>query len=94
MENNLQIDVKIYNPPKNIIFLDVDVLQYAINCDKYENPKSNRTLVVTCLDQVPARIPVTTEGELIEVEWKNIATRIDPMMNTIGTWSDEGFKDK
>jgi len=74
--------------------LDLDMLQYAINCDKYENPKSNRTLVVTCLDQVPARIPVTTEGELIEVEWKNIATRIDPMMNTIGTWSDEGFKDK
>jgi len=72
--------------------LDLDLLQYAINCDKYENPKSKRTLVVTCLDQVPARIPLTRNGELIETEWKNIATYCDPLLKTMGTWSDEGFK--
>jgi len=72
--------------------LDLDMLHYAISCDKYENPDSKRTLVVTCLDQVPARIPVTMEGKLIEVEWKDIATRIDPIMNALGTWSDEGYK--
>lgn len=72
--------------------LDLDMLKYAIKCDKYENPKSKRTLVVTCLDQVPVRIPMTRNGELIETEWKNIATYCDPLLETMGTWSDEGFK--
>jgi len=72
--------------------LDLDMLQYAINCDKYENPNSKRVLVVTCLDQVPARIPVTSNGELLEVEWKQIATRIDPILDTWGSFSAEGYK--
>lgn len=72
--------------------LDIDMLQYAIQCDRYENPKTKRILVVTCLDQVPARLPVTMNGELLEVEWKNIATRIDPMLEAWGTYSDEGYK--
>lgn len=72
--------------------LDLDMLQYAINCDKYENLDSKRTLVVTCLDQVPTKIPVTTNGNLIKTKWNNIATYCDPIMQTMGTWSDEGYK--
>jgi len=71
--------------------LDVDMLKYAIQCDKYENPKSKRVLVVTCLDQVPARIPVTVDEVPIEIEWKEIVKYIDPIMDTMGCWSDEGY---
>ena len=72
--------------------LDIDLLQYAISCDHYENPKSKRILVVTCLDQVPEKIPVTIGGELIEIYWKEITNYIDPMMESWGTYSDEGYK--
>ena len=72
--------------------LDVDMLKYAIQCDKYENPKSKRILVVTCLDQVPARLPVTINDVFMEVEWKEISTRIDPMMESWGSYSEEGYK--
>jgi len=72
--------------------LDVDLLNYAISCDHYENPKSQRILVVTCLDQVPARLPVTLGGELVEIEWKEIVNYVDPRMQSWGTYSDEGYK--
>jgi len=71
--------------------LDIDMLQYAINCDKHENPKSKRILVVTCLDQVPARIPVTAAGNKLEIEWKKIASYIDPALDTMGCWSEKGY---
>lgn len=75
--------------------LDIDMLKYAIECDKYHNPKSKRILVVTCLDQVPARIPVTLDDDNttpVELEWKQIVTYIDPMMDALGVWSEEGYK--
>ena len=72
--------------------LDIDMLQYAINCDIYENPKSQRILVVTCLDQVPPKFPVTRENNVFDVGWKEIVEYITPDMESWGTWSDEGYK--
>lgn len=92
IENPIETNVKAeFQGEFRKSVLDLDMLQYAINCDKYEHHGGSKTLVVTCLDQVPARLPVTTGGKLIEVDWENIATRIDPMIETIGTWSDEGY---
>jgi adenylosuccinate synthase len=72
--------------------LDIDMLQYAINCDIHENPKSQRILVVTCLDQVPPTFPVTRETNVFEIGWKEIVQYITPDMESWGTWSDEGYK--
>jgi adenylosuccinate synthase len=82
--------------------LDLDMLKYAIGCDNYENPKTQRFMVVTCLDQVPARIPVTTKGKLIEIEWNEIPlycgiTHRDSgpdfcMYHKYGSWSEQGVK--
>ena len=71
--------------------LDLDLLKYAVHCDAYENPDSERTLVITCLDQVPARLPVTTGGKLVEMTWKEIPEYVG-FTNSIGTWSEEGYK--
>ena len=70
--------------------LDLDLLKYAISCDKYENPDSERTMVVTCLDQVPAKIPVTYGGKLKEMEWDMIPRQIG-IINRMGSWSEEGY---
>lgn len=69
--------------------LDLDMLKYAIECDKYENPLGRRYMVVTCLDQVPARIPVTVGGKQIEVEWKEIGLHCG-IKSSMGSWSEEG----
>jgi len=71
--------------------LDLDLLKYAVGCDAYENPESKRTLVITCLDQVPARIPVTTGGKLVEMTWKEIPEYVG-FREVMGTWSEEGYK--
>jgi len=72
--------------------LDADLLKYALQCDRYENPKSQRFLVMTCLDQVPENIPVTVNGVFMELPWKEIVDKIDPMIEGMGTWSDKGYK--
>lgn len=69
--------------------LDLSMLRYAIGCDIYENPKTQRHMVITCLDQVPARIPVTTAGKLIEVEWKDIPLHCG-IAHMHGSWSEQG----
>jgi len=72
--------------------LDLDILKYAVGCDTYENPKSSRNMVVTCLDQVPARIPVTKEGKLVEVDWTDIP-RYCGIRFKYGSWSENGYND-
>ena len=71
--------------------LDLDMLKYAISCDKYENPDAKRILVVTCLDQVPARIPVTTGGKQLEIDWKEISTHCG-VKDSWSSRSEEGYK--
>jgi len=72
--------------------LDLDMLKYAVGCDTYENPRSSRNMVVTCLDQVPARIPVTKEGKLVKVNWFDIA-RYCGIRFKYGSWSENGYDD-
>lgn len=57
--------------------LDLDMLKYAISCDKYHNPESRRIMVITCLDQVPQRFPVTINGNLAVVDFKEITEYCD-----------------
>jgi len=54
--------------------LDMDLLKYAISCDRYHNPDSftKKKLVITCLDQVPDNIPVTVNGNLGALNFKGI----------------------
>jgi adenylosuccinate synthase len=55
--------------------LDIDLLKYAVNCDRYHNPDSlsKKKMVITCLDQVdPEAIPVTINGELGRVKFNAI----------------------
>jgi adenylosuccinate synthase len=72
--------------------LDLDLLKYAVSCDSYENPKTSRNMVVTCLDQVPARIPVTMSGKLIEVDWTDIPRHCGIRFK-YGSWSENGYDD-
>jgi len=72
--------------------LDLNMLRYAVDCDTYENPEAERYMVVTCLDQVPARIPVTIFGELKEIEW-DIIPRMIGIKNRMGCWSEQGYDD-
>jgi adenylosuccinate synthase len=54
--------------------LDLDLLKYAVECDKYHNPNTRKNIVITCLDQVPNAIPVTINGELHEVIFQKIGS--------------------
>ena len=43
--------------------LDLDLLKYAVNCDKCHNSlASDNHLVITCMDHVGDKIPATKEG--------------------------------
>lgn len=73
--------------------LDLNMLRYAISCDKYYNngETSRNNMVVTCLDQVPEDIPVTLGGELTTMKYKQIASYCG-ITNEFGCWSDEGIQ--
>jgi len=73
--------------------LDLDMVKYAVECDRYENPNTRRDIVVTCLDQVPEDIPVTIGGDSGTVKFNEIGTYCG-IDSKHGTWSDEGFKDE
>lgn len=47
--------------------LDVNQLQYSISCDAYHNPKSNKILVISCLDHVGESIPATISGKIVSL---------------------------
>ncbi|MFA5366362.1 MAG: adenylosuccinate synthetase [Dehalococcoidia bacterium] len=74
--------------------LDLDLLKYAFECDKYHNPISLRGIVITCLDQISDinAIPVTINGELTTI-------KIDEIGRYLGIpfkfpcFSEEGFQE-
>ena len=70
--------------------LDLDMLKYAISCDGYENPDTEKIMVVTCLDQVPEKIPVTMNSKLTEVDWKEIPSYCGISYKQ-GSYSDKGI---
>lgn len=46
--------------------LDLDLLKYAISCDRYYNRNSDKHLVITCLDQVDNKLIATHNKNLKE----------------------------
>lgn len=70
--------------------LDLNLLLYALFCDKYYNPNSNRNLVITCLDQIPEKIPITIDSNLHLLTPKEIGQRLN-IGNIITCNSEEGF---
>ena len=54
--------------------LDMDLLDYALSCDAYHRLADTRkTLVITCMDQVGEKVPVTDfEGNLVSLTPKEI----------------------
>jgi len=70
--------------------LDLDLLKYAVECDKYHNPDSRKVLVITCLDQISTeKIPVTQNGELCMIPEDEIGINIG-VYNSLYSRSDRG----
>jgi adenylosuccinate synthase len=44
--------------------LDLEALRYAISCDKTFNQCGSSSLAMTCIDQVPERIPIVIGGKI------------------------------
>lgn len=71
--------------------LDLDLLKYAISCNEYHGQKRDYEIVMTCLDQVPTKIPVTINGELIKLDTNQIAEHFG-LFHLIECHSDKGFE--
>ncbi len=73
--------------------LDLNMLEYAIKCDRYHNPDtfSKKKLVITCLDQVSEKIPVTINGLKTVVNYEHI-TKFCNINHVFPVYSDTGFK--
>jgi adenylosuccinate synthase len=73
--------------------LDLDLLKYAFECDKYHNPRSRRGIVITCLDQVADinRINMTMKGELVRKKFNEIGTYLGIPFK-FPCFSEEGFQ--
>lgn len=73
--------------------LDLDILKYAVSCDKYYNPDnfSTKKMVITCLDQVPENIPVTINCKLETVKFEGIGDYCG-IKHIFPVYSDTGFK--
>ena len=74
--------------------LDLDLLKYAIDCDKYHNLYSHKNLVISCLDQVPDEIPVTQDSKLETFKYNFIAHRLgfSNPDSIFPCYSDTGYK--
>lgn len=72
--------------------LDLDLLEYALDCDIHENPHSLRSLVVTCLDQVPACFPVTKNGKLTNFYFREVSDYLD-ISYVYACASDKGYNE-
>jgi adenylosuccinate synthase len=71
--------------------LDMDLLKYALNCDKYYNRSLGKFLVITCMDQVGERVPVTDfEGKLLSLTPKEIGNWLS-IHNVYTSNSDQGI---
>ena len=82
-ENPNETNVECFQGEFRKSVLDLDLLKYAVECDRFHNPDSfsKKKIVITCLDQVPEDIPVTIGGDLGTVKF-----------NGIGTYCDIGYK--
>jgi adenylosuccinate synthase len=73
-ENPLETNVMGTQGEFRKAVLDLDMIKYAVECDKYHNPVTRRGMVITCLDQLerPDAIPVTIEGKPTTVRFNQI----------------------
>lgn len=69
---------------------DVNLIKYALNCDYYNN-HSVKNLVITCLDQVPEKFPVTFNDELREFNCNEFAVSLGFESNFLTSYSDKGI---
>jgi adenylosuccinate synthase len=74
--------------------LDLDLLKYTMDCDKYHNSYSHKNLVISCLDQVPDEIPVTQNSKLETLKYNFIAHRLgfSNPDSIFPCYSDTGYK--
>ena len=71
--------------------LDLDLLNYAISCERYHNLHSNKNLVITCLDQVPEKFPVTYKGKVIEIIPEEFKDYLNLEFTLHKSYSEEGI---
>jgi len=58
-------------------FLDIDKLNYALECDNIYSNRVKKNLIVTCLDHFPTdKIKVFEEGKEIEIHYTELAKKL------------------
>ncbi len=76
--------------------LDLDILGYAIDCDRYHNPNDliygRKRMIITCLDHVPEDIPVTIGGIMRFMTFDKIARRFGISLS-YPSYNEEGIKE-
>jgi adenylosuccinate synthase len=90
-ENPKETNVEGFQGEFRKTVLDLDLLKYAFECDKYHNPVSRKGIVITCLDQVPENIPVTIGGNLCTVKFNEIG-KYCGISFKYPCYSDTGYK--
>lgn len=82
--------------------LDIDLLNYALQCDKDFHKNSNidnfqydtkKNLVITCVDQTGDRIQVTKQGKLMTIPVYELPSHLNVRFNKILYCSGENIKD-
>lgn len=58
--------------------MDIDQLNYALACDNQFSNGINKTLIVTCLDQLQHdRLPIFFDGKVIDIHYQDISKYLD-----------------
>lgn len=70
--------------------LDLNQLQYAISCDEVDNLKSNKNLVITCLDHVDGIIPITIDSKIHTLKPDELGSMLD-INHVLCSYSDKGI---
>jgi adenylosuccinate synthase len=73
--------------------LDLDLLDYALVCDKNFSSGIKKNLVITCVDQTGERIKVTQDGKLREIDIDALSKRLDCAFSNVYISRGDSFKD-
>ncbi|HWY13217.1 MAG TPA: adenylosuccinate synthetase [Bacteroidia bacterium] len=74
-------------------FLDVDLLNYAFDCDSNFSKEVAKNLVVTCVDQTGENIKVTYNKELIDINVYELPTLLNTVFNRVYFSKGDSHKD-
>lgn len=73
--------------------LDIDLLNYALECNSKYHATNTLNLYITCLDQVPHPIPVLINNKYYCWSVEEICGALNTRMSHVYTsWSDDGTK--